>query len=244
MFLHEAGVNALRSRVGLPPLESADGLVTAASSHFEQYPVGSMAHTLALAVLAFCTGTLKTVSHDIATVLAANIYEEEDVIPDALSMNLMSSVTPKDAVILLRDAETALLLASRSLRGPRESADLATMTAAAKKGKGKASKQQSAIGVTVGPEPVNVSGVAGFAPDSPFAASPLTVEPFAGDPSDVIKSIDGIANHLRLKRAYLIAQLQLVCRCPSHCRPSSRMDSCCVWQFPEFTGFSWVSRCC
>ena len=178
-------------------------------------PVGTRGHTLALALLAYSVSTVKVVDVETAAVHAANMYEEDDFVVATFGLDFLQSISPKDVVLLLRDAEAALLASASRLR-PVLPPPLPTATAhASKKKRGKT--KVAAIGVTVGVESLPVTCMSLPADTCILSVSPgpSVFEPICDDAAEAVALVDALVARLRMKRCYYIGHLYMVRSLPA-----------------------------
>ncbi len=203
LYLYTPTLNALAARVGAPTLPCASGDVPPPPL----LRIGSRDHTLALTLLAYCASTVKLVDLEVAVVHAANIHEEDDFVATTFGLDLLQAMPPKDVVLLLRDAEAALLASAARLRPTLPP----PLPAAAKKKRGKS--KIAALGISVGIESLPVTCQA-LPTDScilPSALPPLPAfEQLCEDPAQCIALVDALVSRLRLKRCHYIGQLYMV----------------------------------
>lgn len=180
-----------------------------------QFPVGSRHHTLALAVLAYCVALLKIADVERRAILFAEVWEEEDLVSHAFLQDLMFNTSNADVMLLLRDAEAALLASAAASRAAAGTPVDAAPAKAAKPSR-HAQRVNAAVGVTVGIEPLPL-GTTRIPADSAILSGAEAASGGAGvfqaicsDDAATVRVVDALVARLRLKRSYFFALLQLV----------------------------------
>ena len=228
LYLHEPVLALLRARLGItataapsttaPTAGGSDAApvvipVAEAAVSFPALPVGTAAHTLALALYAYCLATLKLTELEGYVIIAADVHEEEDRVNDNSYPASVPLISMKDTIAVLRDAEAALLASVRALRVAGDAPAAGAGKAAG--GGGKAKKKQKAklanLGITTGVDPLPVT-TSSFPADGNYAEFKGVIEAVVG--ADGVAVVDALIARLRLKRSHILAHLYFVSDVP------------------------------